>query len=941
MGNFKKRLYIVDNIKAIMIFLVVLGHMLELLLGFRYIKVIYIIIYTFHIPIFVYCTGVLARFDAKKILCNLVYPYFVFQFMYILFERKILHVDNVLAFTTPYWILWYLVACIIWKFSIQAIETSSKKKMLLFICFAFILGILAGFDQTVGYYLSISRVIVFYPFFLIGYYQNRIIELVKLHSILYRNSILKYTIVLAALCCAGFVFLKIDIIQPIWLYGTTAYKYTNCPIRYKILFYIIGIVMLLFFITFTPDKKVKLLSVIGERSIYVYIMHGFFIKLFMKYNVFQYFNHKFRYAILFSALIVMLLSTKPICMILKPLVQMCNIKKYVMALTKNRLIIQKKTEMKKLKSNEHIINFTLYFIVLASVILQYMILELSCKNIKSILKLPIKYALIYIIIILFVNLSIQLIVNKWNLTFIITTILFSILSITNYYVIMYHGTPFTFNDFKNINTAINVMSSYEFNINRQILLILINATVIIVLFNIYNKFIKENKRLVNAIALPLLGGFLYFALFSTNSIVPKNAVSWSWEEAQNNYGYLPCLIQITRNQKNIANEPEQYSTDGVAAEMSQYTSSRVTKNATPDIILILNESFYDLKQITEPNTDIEYMSAINELSNKITGYAISPNYGGGTNCSEYELLTSNSLCLMPNITPFNVLDMSNANTIVSYLKSLGYVTLGAHSEPSINYCRGTAYTAIKFDQIYFDDDFKDKEYYYDRYYETDQSLYKNLIKWYEDMDENPRFMYLLTIQNHGAYNLSDDGYDIVHTQNDYGENTSSVNEYLTSIYLSDQYFGELIEYFRQVDRDVIVCMLGDHAPSFAKDIADRDDLTESEKILNLRSVPFVIWANYDLETIDLEQNKISMNYMIPTLLEVAGIKLSPFYDYMLTLRNTIPIMTTYGKYMDSNLVEYNYEEENEYKDIIDQYFRMEYYNVFDNAREQEFFESKE
>lgn len=108
--------------------------------------------------------------------------------------------------------------------------------------------------------------------------------------------------------------------------------------------------------------------------------------------------------------------------------------------------------------------------------------------------------------------------------------------------------------------------------------------------------------------------------------------------------------------RNVVNKPEGYSLEKVEnINIEENEQQRV--NQTPDVILILNETFYDLKMITDIETDHEYMSGIKSLDNSVHGYAVVPLPGGGTNCSEYEFLTSNSLQLMPGVTPFNVLDL--------------------------------------------------------------------------------------------------------------------------------------------------------------------------------------------------------------------------------------------------------------------------------------------
>ena len=98
-----------DNIKLFLIFCVVFGHMLELVDT----GVWYKIIYSFHMPAFIFVSGYFAQFNRKKIIGVLVYPYILFQCLYLLFDAVLIKQNLALLkiqFTTPYWLLWYLVA---------------------------------------------------------------------------------------------------------------------------------------------------------------------------------------------------------------------------------------------------------------------------------------------------------------------------------------------------------------------------------------------------------------------------------------------------------------------------------------------------------------------------------------------------------------------------------------------------------------------------------------------------------------------------------------------------------------------------------------------------------------------------------------------------------------------------------------------------------------
>ena len=70
-----------------------------------------------------------------------------------------------------------------------------------------------------------------------------------------------------------------------------------------------------------------------------------------------------------------------------------------------------------------------------------------------------------------------------------------------------------------------------------------------------------------------------------------------------------------------------------------------------------------------------------------------------------------------------------------------------------------------------------------------------------------------------------------------------------------------------------------------------------------------------------------MNELGPFLLECAGVDMIPYYQYINELRKKIPVLTSYGKYMDSEGTLFSYDENNGYTDQINDYFNLEYTNL--------------
>ncbi len=589
--------------------------------------------------------------------------------------------------------------------------------------------------------------------------------------------------------------------------------------------------------------------------------------------------------------------------------------------------------MKYLKSKKEGITTLLYALLSSALI--YYCLELGNKN-------PFMngffYTFINILTIFSIQAVIYLLSQRWWLSSVITSIPLTVLSIANYYTILYRNQPISTQDIHNMGTTLSVIDSYKFPITVYVMAIVVffilNLLVARILYTREKgtRFKIKNALAKNICIVLFTLAFAFSVYLGENPIKPRNTFVWSWEDSYHTYGYAASSIEVLQNSIDMVDTPCEYSTEKVESTAEAIT---VPANSNlPDIIVILNETFYDLRDILDIETDTAVMPFIDNLENAIKGRCVVAGTGGGTNKSEYELLTSNSVQLMPGITPFNYLDFKNANSIVSYVKSLGYQTWGAHCAESLNYSRGKVYPQLGFDQVLFDKDFGEKERYGTRGYATDEFCYQKMIEDYEKMGDSPRFMYLLSIQNHGGWELNADSHDIVHSLTDFGKYTDDINEFLSCIKLSDMAFEELTNYFSKSSRPVIICMVGDHSPSFAPELIDTGNL---DAVLKLRSTPYVIWANFEINK--TEAPLLSMPYLVPNTLKAANVPLSSFYTYISNMQNDVPVITAFNTYIDKDGSRFNYETKTPYSDAVNGYFYLEYNNVnTEGDRIQKYFE---
>ncbi len=137
--------------------------------------------------------------------------------------------------------------------------------------------------------------------------------------------------------------------------------------------------------------------------------------------------------------------------------------------------------------------------------------------------------------------------------------------------------------------------------------------------------------------------------------------------------------------------------------------------------------------------------------------------------------------------------------------------------------------------------------------------------------------------------MNSDSQALVHAGKDFGRYTGIFNEFLSCIKLSDKAFLKLTEYFKTVDRDVVVVMTGDHSPSFVKDRAFRD-MGGRDDPLSLSSTPYIIWSNRELNRPE-NSDVISMPLLLPTAFEASGMRLSPYFEFLSRLREDVPVFS--------------------------------------------------
>ncbi|MGQ9426874.1 acyltransferase family protein [Gilvimarinus sp. F26214L] len=170
----------------------------------------------------------------------------------------------------PYWLLWYFFALIIWRM-ILPIWLQLRWPL----ATAVVVGLLAGVTNHIGYYFSLSRILVFLPFFVAGALARQ--GKLCLPSIQYSK-----VIAISILIAAGFfAWYGSEQASVRWLYGSYHYGHFDkewidgIAIRFGI--YLVSAASCLSVIVLAP-KRWTIWAWVGIYSLYPYVLHGMVVR---------------------------------------------------------------------------------------------------------------------------------------------------------------------------------------------------------------------------------------------------------------------------------------------------------------------------------------------------------------------------------------------------------------------------------------------------------------------------------------------------------------------------------------------------------------------------------------------------------------------------------------------------------------------------------------
>ncbi len=272
-ANTKKIPYsnLVDNIKVLLIFLVVFNHIIafQLVKEDLVIRYVWYAITIFHMPAFIFVSGYLSKkpHNVLKNLKNLLIPYIL---GYTLTWYANIWLGNSMDFELlrpSGTVMWYLLALFVYRLTIEAMG-----KVRFIVPISILIALWAGTRPEFTTYLSSSRIVVFFPFFAAGY----------LWRSEYTDAVRKFKGKWVLIPISGFLLyavpnymitheMPIDIFR-----GNHSYLVSGLPdtegMIIRLLMYLVSFTLILTFFALMPDIRLPL-TFIGRNTMGIYFFH--------------------------------------------------------------------------------------------------------------------------------------------------------------------------------------------------------------------------------------------------------------------------------------------------------------------------------------------------------------------------------------------------------------------------------------------------------------------------------------------------------------------------------------------------------------------------------------------------------------------------------------------------------------------------------------------
>ena len=523
----------------------------------------------------------------------------------------------------------------------------------------------------------------------------------------------------------------------------------------------------------------------------------------------------------------------------------------------------------------------------------------------------------------------------------VSLFLFSV-SIVYKYKVFLRGDPFMPTDIILRGEAFNIVSASSIKIGAGSLAILILIILGCAALARFFRFHRLNPatRIIGGIVSAAFIAASYFAIYINDAVydsIPVKHNIYNMVNEFNSKGFILSFLHHTKDLNLGALKPDGYSAKRALEILEEYGGSGAGGGSMggggsgagggaaafrPDVIFLMSEAFWDITNIGAlvfDGTDGigDPIPNFHELEKScVTGELFTEVYGGGTDTTEFNVLTGHSVANFGTdvASAYKLLIRNKTDSIARAFTGNGYSAVALHPGLPWFYNRQNVYPWMGFEEFINVGSF-DQALDKSGNYISDFAMTEKLIETYERYTGGtgkPFFCFAVSIQNHGPY---DAGYMYGKIPTNYhaapGVELSTKSDYAITNYVrgasdADFELGRLVSYLEGVGRPVVLVFFGDHLPGLGSNFAAYKELGYPigydggfEEKANIFRERYIIWANGDAEKMwpqyremKARTHRMSAGYLGVYLVQSLGLVCDPYDNLVEAMREMLPVYHT-------------------------------------------------
>lgn len=265
----KQRIALWDNIKYILIFLVVVGHVVDQYPDSGMFRSIYVFVYAFHMPLFFFISGMFHKNEAvAQRVCTFLALGYVYKF--VLFSvRSFMKEEVEFRFLSESGTPWFMFALAIFILMSYWLRDMNQGFVLIIMLLA---ACFVGYDQSVGSKFVLSRIVHFYPYYVLGEIVNgqKLWEITRNRRVRIFGAAVLILWFLACFAYRETLYSWCDIFKGMKMKNEALFQE---QILIQMGCFLIAVIVGFALMCVVPSGRVPILTKFGKRTLQVYFWH--------------------------------------------------------------------------------------------------------------------------------------------------------------------------------------------------------------------------------------------------------------------------------------------------------------------------------------------------------------------------------------------------------------------------------------------------------------------------------------------------------------------------------------------------------------------------------------------------------------------------------------------------------------------------------------------